>query len=1703
MQKIAIRGEKYVPGIVAPVSEPGLWLQASYSISNSLRGATVDKHDITLDKNDLLEFVFTDDTTWLCGKDSLGDLFPETVATRSDGSFEIPSSIKAADTNRGIIEDVAIKVINHFVKKDVDTKVGELAASMELKKLENKIGLYLVDTDFQLQPFTPGEEKTPYLLFLHGTASSTTGSFDGLKGKEEWTGICKTYGRNIIAFNHRSLTESPLQNVLQLAQQLPAVATLHLVSHSRGGLLGDILSRFCITDENNKGFSADEIALLEREGRTDDIKYINAIKEALSGKKISVKKFIRVACPAAGTTLASNRMDLFFNVVGNLIGVDLFRELIASVVNTKNDINVLPGLEAMNPESPFIKVLNDVTFNGFIDAPLVVISGNCRVKLGLKALVIIASKLFYQKNNDLVVNTGAMYQGAKRSRDLQYFFDDGTDVDHFSYFKNAATAKMLKLALDQSGETLIPGFTYMTRAQAIAARGLEHGELFRNKVSGQRPIVVLLPGIMGSNLKNSNDLLWINYWNFAKGGLLKLEAPDNITAPSIVATSYSKLADFLDDTYDIVTFPYDWRLQLNECATQLNDKLTELLKYDQPIKIIAHSMGGVVVRDLIVTHPDTWATLNKSRDFRLVFLGSPLGGSFRIPYALFGKDPLIVKLSMLDIMHTKKELIKVFSQWPGLLSLLPPDMGDTDEWEKMRIALGDDDWPLPLKDKLTEFNNYRKAINQTVIDYSNAVYIAGKDKATPCGYTIDADTGLKFLSTAEGDSNVTWDSGIPAQMIAAETVYYVNVTHGQLANERDLFNGITEILQKGQTNLFSKQRPAVRGTEKVFLTPDTPDFDLSPAAVEQTILGIEAPAGEVEASEVPVNVSVSQGDLLYAAYPVLNGHFKGDGILYAEKAIDNYLEGALTKRHKLGLYPGTIGSSEVLIAPHMQLKGAVVVGLGDAGTLTAYQLSLTVEQGITNYLLFLENNNIIVTTVGISSLIIGCGYGGLTIENSVRAILQGVQRANAKVRKLQGTNARIVSNVEFIEKYEDRALNGYYALHTLVNENSRSFNIAIADKDIKTLLGLERRISKDQTDDWWNRINVQMVNRDGENDKIKCLQFSASTGGAREEQRQLFSSLDIIKALISEISTTNEWSAEAARTVFELLIPNDFKEQFKKQANINWILDKDTAAFPWELLHDGLSDNYPLSVNAGMIRQLATKDYRLTINAVAKKTALVIADPQTKGFLVSLPAAVKEGQLVADIFTKEGFNTTKMIQSSSYNVIKGLFADDYKIIHLAGHGIFNKDSPEASGMVIGANVYLSTREIAQMSTVPELVFVNCCSLGEVDGVSEEFYRNRYQLAANIGVQLIENGVKAVVAAGWAVNDDAAYDFTEQFYTAMFDGYNFGLAIQKARKYIYEKYPDNNNTWGAYQCYGDPFYKLTDRSSNAPAAKTVFVMPQEADDALFNLLHKVEMGNKTTEEYLKKLDEISTAVDKADVRNAAITEREALIYVELGEYDRAIAKFEQLLKTESFSFLAAESYCSISSKKCMEDIRQYPDKAPDLLKTFNKVVAYLNSLTVLSATADRYLLLGNAYKYNAMFVTDAAERQTAMQQAMEHYQQATGIDYSVYTVLSWLEMKILLSFINNTKIEDDTALILNKFLQQAANPHDIFNVNVCLLLINPAMDINNAFQGLSIAAGSPGKKKVVREHLQFLSAALSWCNKPDLAVTIDKLIKEWV
>lgn len=1767
--KIKLFGKKEL--VIADIESEGLKPEARYTIGKPTRDGSVEAHDIELGADKVAEFIFEDGAVWICDGATLHDLFPESEnANRSGEIFELPYAIKSTSNDRGIVGDIAIAVVKIFTKKIIPGAVIGLARKLEDKQLDLKEGLFTLGEDFGLLPFDKKSSPQPFLLFIHGTNSSAKGAYGDLAGSETWRFIRATYGDNVLAFQHRTLTESPLQNALALANALPDTAVLHIVSHSRGGLIGDILCRYNkALDPAKMGFSSVNLSLLKKEqDREADIENIKTLNNIFLKKSIEIKKFVRVACPAAGTKLASERMEHIFNILFNLAGGNAnpvagsIKALIAEILKTKDNVKALPGIEAMNPGSPFIKILNDRSPEAaMVDISLAVISGNSQASLSFKGLVAITTRLFFWQRNDMVVNTDSMYLGAGRSNNIQYFFDQGPTVTHTTYFLNGKTREALLLTLKTADGLPIPGFTSIPQLQVPGsdrdARGLEYGELTSDPPSGKRPVAVLLPGIMGSNLKRSGSSLWINYWQFLKGGLMELEdvGDESISATSLIRTSYKKLAERLSAVYDVVVFPFDWRKQLNVCAAAFNEMIIALLKLNQPIKLIGHSMGGVLVRDFIVQHADTWRQLNASKGFKLLFLGSPLGGSFRIPAVLFGNDSIINTLSTVDQKHTKKELVNMFSRFPGILSLLPltisegKDFAKEETWSKMRDAFGDTSWPLPDATVLREFEAYRNGIlaARDSFDYSNMVYIAGKDKATPCDYyndMIPPRVELVFLCTAEGDQSVTWESGIPQKMIDNKSVYYVDVTHGALANEPAIFDGIEDILEKGATNELSAARPLVRGEELRFRMERSINFDLSEPGVKSTLLGLPEKQNPL-ANRIPLSVTVSNGDLTYASYPLIAGHFKNDGILYAERSIDKNLRGKLSARHSLEIYPGDIGTSDTFFNNNMDddFKGAVIVGLGEPGALTAFSLTKTVEQGVANYLLRIDEHACFNNEVGISALIIGCGFGGLSIENSIKAIIEGVNNANVKVAEMYKNDIRTVEHIEFVELYEDRALSCMYAVSKIYEKENRLFNIKISDRKIKNLFGAKKRLPVDAEDTWWNRISVKVKEFEEQKGLVQSLVFGASTSDAREEERELFSSTSLIDLFIEQMSTKNNWDIYSAKTIFELMIPNEFKEKLKRKGNISWILDKGAAVYPWELLQDSTMNAKPLCVNAGMIRQLSTPDFRMNIKRVAKDKALIIGDPVLSGFINQLPGAEKEAKEVTNIMNDKGYANSSVVEKTADEIVRQLFSDDYKIIHLAGHGVFNPELPRQSGMVIGDGLFLTTSDIEQMSTVPELVFVNCCHLGKVKAADEKYYQNRYKLAANIGTQLIEMGVKAVVAAGWAVDDAAAADFAKMFYNEMFDGSCFGDAVRNARAEVYEKYHSSNNTWGAYQCYGDPFYKLVRSSSGSGKSELSYLIAQQAEVDLDNLVSDMDTGSADTEYALRRVQSISAAVEKAEIRNPVIAEREAFIYGEMGDYITAVEKYGALFMMESaqFSVSALEKYCNLSTKVLVSDYLEpaLPIKV-NWVSEVNKIIGKLEYLLLISPTAERYCLLGSAYKRKAI-VTSGSQRRTALKASAFYYYIATQktTQASVYAVTNWIEMEAIIR-LNDKQVwnlQETVQLSKNVFVPEAdialKMPYELVslekaletivglqaimnkknenmdywqlasqaNLALCTLVVNSKADkagwdsLQDVYKKVWKKSGSAAKRKAELEHLQALYQTLTY--ESDLK---DNLIK---
>lgn len=1577
----------------------------------------------TSNKEEFYQFVYDDGTSWFSDPDTIQELFPVCDKNNRDdeGKVDLPLTMEntVADRNFGI--KIMLRFIHVFTKPIEDLLVKKIALQLEDAHMESQDNeLMNLDEKFILNDFDSEkhDNSKPYLLFIHGTNSDTIAAFSGLKRYGTYRKIYELYGKNILAYQHRTLTESPLQNAVRLVEKLPNDVVLHIISHSRGGLIGDILCKYATNNGNPlKGFLNEQIELLEKENRESDLECIKQLDELFKAKSISIEKFIRVASPSAGTLLAFNRMDHILNVFFNLIGertsliAALTHDLIASVLKQKDNIALLPGIEAMNPASPFIKVLNyvheDTKING---SSLMVISGNGKVSINFHGLLVILGKLFYTQRNDLVVNTDSMYLGVNRKGKIQYFFDENATVDHIHYFENKESQGAVLNALKTKFGNPIPGYKSVEQFEIPASDrgifGLESGEFFPAEnpaVSGNKPIVILLPGIMGSNLYTTigNKKTWLNYSAIIGGKLMQMGNGTNSKAKSIIRSSYYKLNNHLLRHYDVVVFPFDWRKPMAENASDLNAKILTLLNFDQPIKIIGHSMGGVLVRDFIAYHPETWQELNKDKNFRLLFLGSPLKGSHRILTVLFGQDSIIRKLSFIDIFHTTKDLVGLFSKLPGILSLLPFTVSPEDDYANIKtwkdMARGfDGNWPIPSQENLDDFKNYRDKINKLVnsneIDFSKTYYIAGKDKATPCGHVLE-NNKLVFEYTKDGDQSVTWDLGIPEALISLNQVYYSVTSHGALANDSNLFGAIEDIISNGFTDKLSQKRPQFRGELSRFRIAEQHDFDFSENGLENAILGLTNQK-DISVSQNPITVSISHGDLSYASFPVLAGHFKNDGILYAEKAIDYNVNSMLSYKHLLGVYPGEIGTCEI-IEKQNYFEGTIIIGLGEPGKLTPYLLSRSIELGVTNYLLNISNSCNGTKRIGISSLLIATGYGGLSVEASMKAIIEGINNANKNSIGLNRKNYCHIDRIEFIELYESNAISGLYALKRIKDTENDLYNISIEGYSIKKLFGSKKKLPIENSEDWWSRITIKSSENLDSNMAMKNLSFSLNSGEARVDESELYTNTEIVDGFIKEISNDNRWTSTIAQTLFEMLIPNPFKDILKRKGNTIWLLDKESAVYPWELLLDKSKKSKPFCIGSGMVRQLITREGQNKMDHIVEEKALIIADPILEGYLQQLDGAAEEAESLKHIMEAKEIETISLVNTFSSKILEKLFSGSYKILHLAGHGIYDPAQPENSGMVIGNKKFLTTSLIHQMS-VPELVFVNCCHLGKVNGANQNFSQHTIRFAANIGTELIDKGVKAVVVASWQINDQDAKLFATTFYAKMFEGETFGNAVRTAREKIYESSSAANNTWGAYQCYGDPFYKLVNRSGKTVNKSKEYLLEEEVLIDLSNLLNKLDVRDTNKNEIENQLEKITGDRKKVGIESPRISETEAFIYYELGMYQEALEKFDELKNNENarFTVTALEKNCNTVCYLCFEKFSEKTMDSAEAIKRLDECLEGLNNFMGLDPTAERLSLIASTYKRKA-FVLQKSDKRMEATQKIELYKIAAKNYFEAY------------------------------------------------------------------------------------------------------------
>lgn len=1478
----------------------------------------------------------------------------------------------------------------------------------------------------------PGEK--PLLVFIHGTGSSTEGSFgelwagDNADSRAAREALRKNYGSRVFALEHRTLTESPIDNALALARRLPPGAELHLVTHSRGGLVGDLL---CLGQRQGDVLSKERLDELFAKDRTlaeifgltgpaengypAQRERIDALLSALDLSKPTISRYVRAACPALGTTLGSGKLDRWLSVL-RFVGGPATQSLLAfllAVIKEHTDPRSLPGLEAMMPGSALVRLLNLPDLRA--DADLTVIAGDIEGDSKWGKLKLVLADLFFVGDHDLVVNTGSMYGGARRVKAGRFFFDRGPKVCHFRYFKNKATVDHLVFGL-LDPEAAGARFQALSESQRVEPARAKKSPV---KLPADAPIAIVLPGIMGSHLKAADRRVWLNLGRIATGGFddLRIDA-EEISTDGVFERYYGDFVEFLRNTHEVEVFAYDWRLSVRDSAEQLaallENRLVEAERNKRSVHIVAHSMGGLVVRAMLAQQPTLWQRLKSlaaPARFRLLMLGTPNRGSYQAVRLMVGQHFLVNMMALADLRHSGRELLKIINRYPGAAELLPwrhDDYGYADPafWQKLD-ADTDESWPVPDGDALAAARKTWQLLQNAPSDRECMSYVAGGAERTAIDYKVEQGLDfylpghrrIVFYSTQRGDGTVPWDLGCLADV---DTWYATGVSHDQLLAHRPYFPAYLDLLQTGATSRLSNTEPAgVRGLsvgeDRLVMPPDLPPYlptEGDFGGFGGAFARFNPAAGDsLCAALPPTKVSICHGDLAYSRYPVCVGHYHGDTQVSAEHRLDGALGGVLSSRMRLGIYPGRIGTWEVFIAgdPATHPAGALVLGLGQVGQLTPGALAGAMSRMLMDYALQVANwrddrfgASDGIRSARISTLLIGTGAGGFTVRDSVTAILQAVKTAKEGLAKLSPSPRVCIDEVEILEIYADVAVQAARALGDALAMRELAEGFQWSDQSVKKGTSGLARATYDEAPDWWRRIEItEDMERDG------LLFLLLTEHRARAPQSLSSGQIRLATAFVASIQRTTRGDGELGRTLYEMLIPNALKEMAPDRRDTVLVVDQRSARFPWEMLDDRWSDAGPLAVAAGLLRQLKTTEFRSAPLQTRDRTAFVVGTPKVKDKtkFPDLPGARKEATAVAIHLREQRFLVETAIDADHQAIMRGLHGRAWRILHLAGHGVHDEDvaatdAPETcdacaqnlpqpprlrSGMVIGDGMILTPGDIEQLRWVPELVFINCCHLGTTTPSALPDFGG---LAANLAVQFIKMGVRAVIAAGWAVDDAPAKRFAEEFYAAMGRGVPFGQAVLLARRSIRSAYPDCN-TWGAYQCYGDPHYSLDDDGGIAGANPPLFRSADELIAGLDNLTARARSNHVAPSEIDGLLERVQTAHRKEWLGQADVATSLGLAYGEVRDFAKGIEYLDLAAKGNKarISVSALEQRANFKTRRALQLARSNEGGAANAL--FDQGQKELELLLEIGRTFERCNLMGSLWKRRAMVADDAA------------------------------------------------------------------------------------------------------------------------------------
>jgi hypothetical protein len=500
----------------------------------------------------------------------------------------------------------------------------------------------------------------------------------------------------------------------------------------------------------------------------------------------------------------------------------------------------------------------------------------------------------------------------------------------------------------------------------------------------------------------------------------------------------------------------------------------------------------------------------------------------------------------------------------------------------------------------------------------------------------------------------------------------------------------------------------------------------------------------------------------------------------------------------------------------------------------------------------------------LATVLIGSGEGNIPRNEAVQAWMRGVEQA------LGGSGGKHpqLERITFVEIDPGRIADFDRALSDQIDRFAEVLRIDYVRMDEAAELAYFRDENRRRQQARWQAEALRdhdaeetgptVPTRISVHFERDVLHLGAITSNASIPERQIPLKQWLVDEANGELASEADPAMQLERGQFlgRLLIKDDLRPQIFTCDPLVIMLDRTTARIHWEMVAQldtdftpngvGLDDlpggrarfhdDFFLGTARGLTRQLRTTFAPPPEPPPPPRRVLrvlVVADPAADA---PLPGAIQEGAEVADLF--ESFNAlpdrargdnrvevTRLLgpnQATATVVLREVMSRPYDVLHFAGHCYFDEKDPTASGWVFSGGRVISANLLNRIDRVPKFVFSNACESGVTPDRPEDY---TVSLAPSFAEAFFQRGVVNFVCTAWPIDDLAARQFALRLYQGLL-GLRSGpgravdvappqrmyQAMLEARLSIARKQdlsinPDGARTWGAYQHYGDPFFRF--------------------------------------------------------------------------------------------------------------------------------------------------------------------------------------------------------------------------------------------------------------------------------------------------------